>query len=205
MAVMKRSIAGLASMCGFDCHGVVNGKKVTVPNGFCGGFSILYAVRCRPSVTAKGYTLSQQGAALLYSTLHSNGLCEDNGAMNIRQIHDGLSLIASGDHELVTESGFDLDTFHKELKVKAGILPIIPLYANGRAFPGNETNLEYHFNCIGAIDNTRPTERAIGGYGCGDDDSVWNVHPARPNAPIWHTWDTIAKAQPIALVVMAGA
>lgn len=202
-SVVRRTIAGAASMCGFDCHGVVNGKKITVPNGFCGGFAILYAVRCRPSVTAKGYTLSQQGAALLYSTLHAKGLCEDNGAMNIQQIHDALSLIASGNHELVVD--LDMDTFHAELKAKAGILPIIPLYANGRAFPGNETNLDYHFNCIEAIDNTRPTERAIGGYGFGDDDSIWNVHPARPNASIWHTWDTIAKAQPISYVVMAGA
>lgn len=189
---MQRTLAGFSSMLGFGMAGV--------PSGFCGGIALLASWRQRPSVTNQGYTLSPQGAAKLYAHCRATTytdpdqgvrlLCDANGAMNIFGMYACLSGLASGTHVLTDYASFELGAFHTALQTYAGVRALLIEWDNGRAFPGNETDLDWHFSTCGAIDTERPCERAIGAYGFADDDSQANVRPARANAPIWHVWES---------------
>lgn len=186
-------LPGFSSMRGFGIPGV--------PNGFCGGMAILYANNHRPSVGNKGYSLSDAGALNLYRYQRAHGWCEANGAQNIYATYNTEKAIASGTHRLVDYGAFNLSQFHTDLHQYAGHNAIIIEWANGQAFPGDESNLHYHFSTCGGISADDPIEGLRGGYAFGDDDAAANVSPANPNPPIWHTWPTIVRAQPIAYIL----
>jgi hypothetical protein len=186
-------LASFSSMRGFGIPGI--------PNGFCGGMALLYANQHRPSVAQEGYGLSLAGAKNLYTLQRARGWCAANGAQTIDSCYATLQHIATGTHNLHGYSGFSMDAFHTTLKRYAGHNAIIVEWANGQAFPGNESGLHYHFSTCGGISSDRYVEGLVGGYAFGDDDSASNVAPPNPNPPIWHDWPTIVRAQPIAYIV----
>jgi len=186
-------LPAFSSMRGFGISGV--------PNGFCGGFALLYANHHRPSVANEGYSLSDDGARRLYQLQRANGWCASNGAQNIYGNYNTLKKIATGTHKLIDYGAFNLQSFHADLHTYAGNRAIIVEWANGQAFPGNEVGLQYHFSTCGGISTDKLVEGLIGGYAFGDDDWSGNVWPAAPNPPVWHDWPTIVRAVPIAYIV----
>lgn len=187
-------LPGFGSMRGFGIP--------SVPSGFCGGFAILGVNTHRPSVRNAGYSLSQLGAAKLFRLARAHGYCATNGAMTITGAYHLLSAIASGQHTLVTS--FNEAAYHNACR---GILTrrtgIITLWANGQAFPGDEQGLHYHFSGIGGIDTELSVEELRGGYAHCDDDWAGNVYPAAKNAPVWRTYPTMLKAEPVAYIICA--
>ena len=184
----KFVLANFGSMRGFGIPGV--------PTGFCGGFAVLGVNTHRPSVQREGYSLSQGGAAKLFKLAYTRGYCASNGAMTIQGAYETLRAIATGTHTLVDEAHFSLAGYHQAIKdIMTRHSGVITLWANGRALPGDEEGLHYHFTGIGGIDDSGP------GYATCDDDWDGNEWPAQHNAPVWRTWDTLSAAQPIAYII----
>lgn len=194
---MRRMLPQFASISQFEPG---------LPAGMCGLIGTLGGLQYKLSqgLTEGTYPLNAAGIKNLFDFERARGLCASNGAQNIYSLGEAcralLPALASR-IEVVGYDTFNLATFHNVLKYQSGVNGIIAEYANGQALTGDETGLHYHFNAIGGIDTEIADEGLIGGYATCDGDARTDLPANQATPPIWHTWPTLVRAQPIAYVV----
>lgn len=167
-------------------------------NGDCGPTATLAALHCLDP--ARG-PLTPAALKALDADEIGHGFAEANGAQNIPHMSAYLDRIGVRH----TTYGYDncpLDLVHTTLKALAGVKPVIVEWANAGALPGDEPGVHFHFSTCGGIDTGPNGDGAGGGYLWCDGDNRADDPGGRPRPPVLYTWQQIAAAQPIAMIVV---